>query len=118
MRTRALETHIVRMAVHYVRHSLTYFCIACSLFAADDPSTSTPPVDTSRGDALVAEYFRLETERIERESFAEIHTLEDWTSRRDEYRRQLREMLGLDPLPEKIPLAPIVTGTLEHPDFT
>jgi len=76
------------------------------------------PVDTSRGDALVAEYFRLETERIERESFADINTLDDWTSRRDEYRRQLREMLGIDPLPEKTPLQPVVTGTVDHPEFT
>ncbi|MBL8852284.1 MAG: prolyl oligopeptidase family serine peptidase [Planctomycetaceae bacterium] len=86
--------------------------------AADDPAPSTPAVDTSRGDALVAEYFRLETERIERESFADIRTLEDWTSRRDEYRRQLHEMLGIDPLPEKTPLEPVVTGTVDHPEFT
>lgn len=88
---------------------------AVATAAAQKPESST---DTSRGDALVAEYLRLETERIERESFAEIKTLEDWTSRRDEYRRQLREMLGLDPLPEKTPLQPVVTGTVDHPEFT
>lgn len=92
--------------------------VAGGLCAAAEPATSPPPVDTSCGDALVAEYFRLETERIERDSFADIHTLDDWTTRRDEYRRQLREMLGLDPLPEKTPLEPVVTGTVDHPKFT
>jgi len=85
---------------------------------AEEPATASPAVDTSRGDALVAEYFELETARIERESFTGIDSLEDWTSRRDEYRRQLREMLGIDPLPEKTPLEPVVTGTVDHPEFT
>ncbi|MFO1095367.1 MAG: prolyl oligopeptidase family serine peptidase [Planctomycetaceae bacterium] len=96
---------------------LIALAVVAAAFAAEEPATPVP-VDTSRGDALVAEYFRLETEQIERESFADIHTLEDWTSRRDEYRRQLREMLGLDPLPEKTPLEPVVTGMLDHPEFT
>lgn len=75
-------------------------------------------VDTSRGDALVAEYFRLGTGRITEATLAEIQTLDDWTSRREEFRRQLLEMLGLDPLPERTPLDPVVTGTLDHAEFT
>ena len=43
---------------------IAFFSVSTWLFAAEET-----PVDTSRGDALVAEYFRLETERIERESF-------------------------------------------------
>ena len=74
-------------------------------------------VDTSHGDALAAEYFRLETRKITDATLADIRTLDDWTSRREEYRRQLLEMLGLDPLPERTPLDPVVTGTLEHPEF-
>jgi dienelactone hydrolase len=75
-------------------------------------------VDTSRGDALAAEYFRLESRRITDATLADIKSLDDWTSRREEYRCQLLEMLGLDPLPERTPLDPVVTGTLEHPEFT
>ena len=37
---------------------------------------------------------------------------------KDEYRRQLFEMLGLDPLPEKTDLKPVVTGKVEHEEFT
>ena len=83
------------------------------LLAADEKTTP----DTSRGDAMVAEYFRQETDRLTRNCLAEIETLEDWNQRKDEYRRQLFEMLGLDPVPEKTPLEPVVTGSVEHEDF-
>ncbi len=76
----------------------------------------TPKVDTTRGDELVTEYFRLQTAVLTDRAFSEIETLDDWTSRREEYRRQLREMLGLDPLPERTPLEPVVTGTVENDD--
>jgi dienelactone hydrolase len=77
-----------------------------------------PSPETSRGDARVAEYFRLETDRLDDATFAGITTLDAWTSRRDEYRRQLREMLGLDPWPEKTPLHAQTTGVLDHDEFT
>jgi hypothetical protein len=35
-----------------------------------------------------------------------------------ETRRELAEMLGLDPLPERTPLNPVITGILDHPEFT
>ncbi len=84
----------------------------------------TPPqagaqddLDTRRGDALVREYFRRETAKLTENSLAEIHTLEDWQSRRGEYRRQLFEMLGLDPLPPRTPLQPQVTGQLRQDEW-
>lgn len=87
--------------------------LAAAAFAAD------PPVaNTKAGDEMLARYFAAETERLESASLAEIKTLEDWNGRRDEYRRQLREMLGLDPLPARTPLQPVVTGRVDHPDFT
>ena len=49
---------------------------------------------------------------------ADIRSLEDWQARRGEYRRQLQEMLGLWPMPERTDLQPVITGKLEHPDFT
>ncbi len=73
--------------------------------------------DTSVGDKLVTEYFQQQTKLLTERTFADIQTLEDWTSRRDEYRRQLFEMLGLDPLPEKTPLEPVVTGTVQADEF-
>jgi cephalosporin-C deacetylase-like acetyl esterase len=74
-------------------------------------------LDTSRGDKMLAAYFRAETQKIADASAAKLQDWNDWTAHREEYRRQLREMLGLDPLPERTPLQPVVTGTLERDDF-
>ncbi|MGH7194782.1 MAG: alpha/beta hydrolase family protein, partial [Candidatus Saccharimonadales bacterium] len=68
-----------------------------------------PPSDA----AALAAYFRVETAKLADRCLADIHSLDDWTSRRDEYRRQLAEMLGLDPLPERTDLKPVVTGRHE-----
>ena len=76
------------------------------------------PVDTSVGDRLVAEYFRLETERLAAKTLADVQTLTDWEAKRPELRRQLFEMLGLDPLPPKTDLQPVITGKTEHEEFT
>lgn len=81
--------------------------------AADEPKP-----DTSHGDRMVAEYFRQETALLAGRCLADIHSLEDWTSRRDEYRRQLGEMLGLDPLPPRTDLKTVVTGKRETQWFT
>ncbi len=81
------------------------------------PAAETPTPDLSFGDALLREYFQAETARLTEECLADIRTLEDWTARREDYRRQLFDMLGLDPLPEKTPLEPVVTGVVEHPEF-
>ncbi|MCS6852794.1 MAG: prolyl oligopeptidase family serine peptidase [Gemmataceae bacterium] len=76
------------------------------------------PAAARRGDAWLAAYFRAETRRLADACLSDIRTLADWTSRREEYRRQLREMLGLDPFPERTPLQAQVTGTVDHPEFT
>jgi dienelactone hydrolase len=75
------------------------------------------PLDTSRGERMIAAYFKSETEKLASACLAEIKTLGDWTARRDTYRRQLQEMLGVDPLPERTPLNAVITGTVDHPEF-
>jgi dienelactone hydrolase len=44
-------------------------------------------------------------------------SLEHWTEERPVHQRQLRYMLGLDPLPQRTPLNARVTGTLEFPEY-
>ncbi|MGE3317408.1 MAG: alpha/beta hydrolase, partial [Planctomycetaceae bacterium] len=83
--------------------------------AAARKAAATP--DTTRGDKMLEAYFQAETSKVADGSLAEIRTKEDWAARREEYRRQLREMLSLDPMPEKGPLEAQVTGTLEQKDF-
>ncbi len=44
----------------------------------------------------------------------DVRTLDDWKKRQPELRRQLLDMLGLDPLPKRTPLKPQITGRLER----
>src|SRR5207247_7225110 len=71
----------------------------------------------SRGDKMLADYFRAETAQLSERCLAGIKTLDEWTSRREKYRRQLLEMLGLSPLPQKTDLNPVVTGQVEADSF-
>lgn len=65
-----------------------------------------------------AHYFAAETRRLEAASLLLPGTREEWERKLPEHRRQLREMLGLDPWPERTPLKPVVTGTTDHEEFT
>ena len=69
------------------------------------------------GDRMFARYFENETKRLAKADLAEIRTLGDWKEKKNEYRHQLREMLGLDPLPERTPLQVKITGTVQHDEF-
>ncbi|QDT53140.1 Alpha/beta hydrolase family protein [Caulifigura coniformis] len=91
--------------------------VACCLLSPSLSQAAEKPFDSSNGDALVAEYFRLETGRLTRETADHVPDLVD-PKVRQERRRQLRDMLGIDPLPEKTPLNAVVTGTINHPEFT
>ena len=76
-----------------------------------------PELDTTRGDAMIAEYFRLQTAELREACLRDVDTLADWETQRAEYRRQLLEMLGLDPLPQRTELKATVTGSVEHDEF-
>ena len=88
--------------------------LVTSATAADGAKSS----DTDRGDRMFAAYFENETRKMSDACLADIQSWDDWTARRDTYRQQLREMLGLDPLPDSTPLRPVVTGKIEHAEFT
>jgi dienelactone hydrolase len=72
----------------------------------------------SPGDRMLAESFRAETAKLAGRCLAEIKSLEDWTAHRETYRRQLFEMLSLDPQPPRSDLKAVVTGKVERDDFT
>ncbi len=69
------------------------------------------------GDRMFADYFRLETKRLADNCLDDIQSLGDWKGKEKQYRRQLHEMLGLDPLPERTPLKATVTGVVHHDEF-
>jgi dienelactone hydrolase len=94
--------------------------ILCSIViaeaAAQEPTK--PKLDTTRGDKMLADYFRAETARMEKECITCLQSPADWDERRPVLSQQLHEMLGLDPLPERTDLKPVITGKVEHDEFT
>lgn len=68
------------------------------------------------GDRMLAEYFRLQVEALSERCLADVPSRETWPGWQAEHRRQLREMLGLDPMPPRTPLQPVVTGRTEWED--
>jgi dienelactone hydrolase len=83
------------------------------------PTLAAPPeIDTTRGDRMIAEYFAAETAKLQEACLTDIPSRDEWQAKREEYRRQLHEMLGLDPLPERTPLNAAITGKVEHEEFT
>ena len=75
-------------------------------------------IGPSRADAMLANYFRAETAKLRDRCLTDIKSLDDWQAKRKVYREQLFEMLGLKPLPKKTDLKPVVTGKVEHEQFT
>src|SRR5688500_10264859 len=61
-------------------------------------------------DEKLQKYFESEVARIEAHCFAGIDSTEDWKQARPKLHRELREMLGLDPMPPKTELRAAVTG--------
>jgi len=96
----------------------TQFVLAACLLFPSAALADEPRPDASRGDRMLAEYFRAETGRLADRCLADVRSLEEWTSRREEDRRQLAEMLGLDPMPPRTDLKPVVTGRHETEWFT
>lgn len=82
---------------------------------------NTPAVAQNRSLAdnpELADFFEHQVSEIEHATdLTRYATLEDWEKQRPVLRQQLFDMLGLAPLPQKTPLVPVVTGTVEHPDF-
>ena len=88
--------------------------IAAAAISAEE----RPKPDTSRGDRMIADYFRHETQQLAAGSLTDVKDREAWEAQRPVLRQQLFEMLGLDPLPDRTDLNAVVTGTITHDDFT
>ncbi|MCP5519206.1 MAG: acetylxylan esterase [Verrucomicrobiales bacterium] len=69
------------------------------------------------GDALLERYFAAETAALAARS--DSATAPDaWLAHQAARRAELRDMLGLDPWPERTPLRPRITGRIDREDFT
>ena len=79
--------------------------------------TASADTNWTPGDKMLADYFRAETARVSARCLTDLKRLEDWTSQREKHQRQLLEMLGLWPVPQKTDLKPVVTGKAEADSF-
>jgi hypothetical protein len=98
----------------------TILFVVAFLFGALRPGDAQIPKLASQpapGDAMLADYFRNETAALSQHCLADINTLDEWMAKRGEYRRQLQEMLGLWPMPERTDLKPVVTGCITNDEF-
>lgn len=82
--------------------------VACDLHAAEgvDPDPKMAP-----GATMLAEYLARETKRVTSRTEGILKNTEDWAKTSADLRRQLFEMLGLQPLPARSDLKADVTGT-------
>ena len=87
------------------------------LLAADIPAKWTK-LGEGPGDRMLAAYFQSEAAQLRDACLDDVETLDQWKAKRESYRKDLLEMLGLDPLPERTDLKATVTGTQDHELFT
>ncbi|MEE8452940.1 MAG: prolyl oligopeptidase family serine peptidase, partial [Thermoguttaceae bacterium] len=92
--------------------------VACLLTIAAWAPAEPPEIDTTRGDRMIGAYFQAETAKLREACLADVAALDDWKSQREMRRRQLLDMFGLDPMPERTDLKATVTGTVDQEKFT
>lgn len=96
---------------------LRYFILpilaACCLDSSAADYTSIP-TEPTEGDRILNEYFARETRRLATRNANYLENVADWPAARAELRRQLFEMLGLQPLPARSDLKAEITGSTER----
>ncbi len=75
-------------------------------------SSNVPP-----GERMVNDYFERRTAELRSQCLAPYRSLENWQTSRPQLQEELREMLGLNPWPDRTPLEPVVTGHIEQEDI-
>lgn len=76
------------------------------------------PANPLPGDYLIDRYLADRTRQVNERTLMDLQSADEWKERKEDYRRQLKEMLGLWPEPPRTDLKPVVTGTIDHPEFT
>ena len=106
------------VCVGIVSSLLTTVCAPSGSAFAAEPRPEWVELGKSPGDQMIAAYFRDETPACATRAWPNVESVDDWKTKRESYRQELLEMLGLDPLPERTDLKATVTGRVEHEQFT
>lgn len=94
-----------------------WLAACCVLIALSSQALADEPAAELPGDRMLANYFRAETARLANAELRGITSREEWERRKPILRRQMLEMLGLDPLPERTELHATVTGVVQGEGF-
>lgn len=89
-----------------------HFLLISALLAA--VTFAAEPIVAPVGNRLLTDYFSREVASIEAQSLPLPANAAGWEVQRTTMKRQLAEMLGLDPMPPKTPLEVTKTGELEQ----
>jgi dienelactone hydrolase len=81
------------------------------IFAAFLLNAAAPKTPPTPAEQMLARYFEAETAALEAKCLDKV---DDWQAKRPEFRRQLQEMLGLEPMPPRSDLKTVVTDKFEH----
>lgn len=111
-----MKRHVVYVGI--VCSLLAAVCVPAGLTLAAEPRPEWVELGKSRGDQMLTAYFQEETARLRDACLADTDSLDEWKGKRESYRRELLEMVGLDPLPERTDLKATVTGQVDHEQFT
>ncbi len=86
--------------------------LVCALpgYTSEFSGIPTPPTE---GDKMLDAYFARETAQVMKRTEELIENTTDWAGAQGDLRRELFEMLGLDPMPERSDLKAQVTGATE-----
>ena len=74
---------------------------------------AAPRVAQTAGEGMILRYFESETAALESRCLSTSNTVTSWKVDIARKRRELRDMLGLDPLPPRGDLKAVVTGQFE-----
>ena len=85
-------------------------CAAAGTLTADNVFR----IDRRRGDGQLARYFAFQVAQIEQNCLNKVGTADDWNASLPTYRRQLMDMLGMNPPPERTSLKATILGTVER----
>ncbi|MDZ4288386.1 MAG: acetylxylan esterase, partial [Prosthecobacter sp.] len=97
-----------------MHRSILALLVLSTLSAAAYPE-KTPDTPANR---LLDQYFAQQVTEIEQTGgLKDITSAADWKAKAPEYRRQLADMLGLDPMPARTPLNATKTGEMKGDGF-
>jgi dienelactone hydrolase len=94
--------------------------LAFSLAAQQDSemADSAPWEQMLASKRQMRDYLAAQARRVTDLANQEIASKETWERLREERRREMLDMLGLDPLPQRTPLNVQITGTIDQPEYT